>query len=143
MPPMVAEPASAAVSVARMRIVVVLPAPFGPTKPKISPGGTLKSTPWSAARPAYLLCRPWTSITAVSLVVQHQVGLPGLTLAHAHAHDSSRCLAAGERDRGGSRACRRLAGQLLPGVVAPVEHVDSSHRRLGGQAFDEGVAERP
>jgi hypothetical protein len=37
MPPIVALPRSAGVSVARIRMVVVLPAPLGPTKPKISP----------------------------------------------------------------------------------------------------------
>jgi len=31
-------------SVARMRMVVVLPAPLGPTNPKISPSGTSKVT---------------------------------------------------------------------------------------------------
>src|SRR5947209_5115883 len=106
-----------------MRMVVVLPAPFGPTKPNISPAGTLKSTPWSAALPAYLLCRPWTSITAASLVVQHQVGLPGLALADAHPDCPSRRLAAAQRRTRGPCAGRRLAGQRLPGVAAPVEDV--------------------
>src|SRR2546423_15520173 len=129
MPPMVAEPASAAVSVASMRIVVVLPAPFGPTKPKISPAGTLKSTPRRAARPAYRLWRPWTSINAVSLVVQHQVGLTRLALTNAHADRPARGLAGAQRHTGGPGAGRRLAGQRLPGMGAPVEDVDASHRR--------------
>ncbi|MGA8642104.1 MAG: hypothetical protein WB650_09385 [Candidatus Binatus sp.] len=37
-----AVPASGASTPARMRIVVVLPAPSGPTMPKISPGATSK-----------------------------------------------------------------------------------------------------
>jgi hypothetical protein len=31
-----------------IRMVVVLPAPFAPTKPKVSPGRTAKATPSSA-----------------------------------------------------------------------------------------------
>ena len=33
-----------------MRIVVVLPAPFGPRKPWISPGATLRLTPSTAVK---------------------------------------------------------------------------------------------
>src|SRR5512143_630541 len=41
-------PASARVSPAAMEISVVLPAPFGPSRPKNSPGATAKLTPASA-----------------------------------------------------------------------------------------------
>ena len=33
-----------------MRSVVVLPAPFGPRKPRISPGAAVNETSWTAAR---------------------------------------------------------------------------------------------
>ena len=39
-----AEPSVGGVSVVSMRISVVLPAPFGPSRPKISPSSTLKRT---------------------------------------------------------------------------------------------------
>src|SRR5215831_13005451 len=72
MPPMVAVPPSGEASVARMRMVVVLPAPLGPTKPNISPRGTVKSTSSSATCPAYRLYRPSTSIIASPLDVPHR-----------------------------------------------------------------------
>src|SRR6266851_10460182 len=43
-----AVPRSARVKPARIEISVVLPAPFGPSKPKNSPSRTVKSTPASA-----------------------------------------------------------------------------------------------
>ncbi len=65
-----------------MRIVVVLPAPFGPSKPYISPGATFRSTPSTAmltpnrrtrffariasppsAEPRLMLISPLSSIT--------------------------------------------------------------------------------
>src|SRR5215831_14680642 len=82
MPPTVAVPASGTISVARTRIVVVLPAPFGPTKPKISPRGTRKSTSSSATWLPNRLWSPWTSIIR---------GLPGARdlseLSEARSHE--------------------------------------------------------
>ena len=43
--------------------VVVLPAPFGPRMPKISPSSTEKDTPSTAARSPYRLVRSETSMT--------------------------------------------------------------------------------
>src|SRR3981081_2449828 len=68
MPPTEASPASAELSVARIRIVVVLPAPLGPTKPKISPFGTVKVTSSSATWPPYALCRFSTAIMSCSFL---------------------------------------------------------------------------
>src|SRR5438270_4979866 len=48
-PATVAEPAVGLASVHSMLIVVVLPAPFGPRKPKTSPAATSKSTPFTAS----------------------------------------------------------------------------------------------
>src|SRR5713226_6160615 len=62
MPPMVAVPESAGARVARIRMVVVLPAPLGPTKPKISPLGTAKVTPSRASWRPYRLRKPSMAI---------------------------------------------------------------------------------
>src|SRR5437667_7393278 len=64
-----AVPAEGVRTVARIRSVVVLPAPLGPRNPKTSPFGTSKSTPLSAStelrNPAYRLLRPWTRMAQV------------------------------------------------------------------------------
>src|SRR5512135_419833 len=44
-----------------MLIVVDLPAPFGPRKPKVSPGGTSKPTPRTASTRPYRFSRPRTA----------------------------------------------------------------------------------
>src|SRR6476661_934530 len=49
MPATVAAPEVARMSVHRMLMVVDLPAPFGPRKPKISPGRTSRSMPRTAS----------------------------------------------------------------------------------------------
>jgi hypothetical protein len=47
-PKMWAVPSDGSSSVVRILISVVLPAPFGPSSPKNSPGWTWRSTPWRA-----------------------------------------------------------------------------------------------
>ena len=42
-----------------MRIVVDLPAPFGPSSPKLSPGATSKSMPSTATKSPYVLRNAW------------------------------------------------------------------------------------
>src|SRR3954469_24368780 len=51
-------------SPAIMRIVVVLPAPFGPRKPWISPGSTDRLTPSTAVNGPYFLTSVSTAIMA-------------------------------------------------------------------------------
>ena len=46
-------------------IVVDLPAPLGPSRPKISPGRAANVTSSTATNPSYSLRRAWTSIKAV------------------------------------------------------------------------------
>src|SRR5450755_3477094 len=58
-----AVPDVALASVQRILIVVVLPAPFGPRKPKVSPAATVKSIPRTASTSPYLLVSPDTSMT--------------------------------------------------------------------------------
>ena len=55
-PATVARPASARSRVARIRTVVVLPAPFGPSRPRTVPSSTTRSTP-SSARTSFLRVR--------------------------------------------------------------------------------------
>src|SRR5713226_8481642 len=54
--------------VVRMEIVVVLPAPFGPSRAKNSPGSTRRLTPSTALTFAfrYRLTWSWTSTTALA-----------------------------------------------------------------------------
>src|SRR5262245_42713782 len=54
-------PAVGRSSPARILMVVVLPAPFGPRKPKISPGRTAKVTPSTAVKRPKPLVSPSTS----------------------------------------------------------------------------------
>src|SRR5690606_30318364 len=56
--------------------VVVLPAPFGPRIPKISPSSTVKDTPSTTGRPPYVLRRSVTSMTDMA------VSLPAARPAH-------------------------------------------------------------
>ena len=58
-------PADGRSRVASIRSVVVLPAPFGPTRPKISPGSTARSRPATASVRSYRLTRPWVSTMAL------------------------------------------------------------------------------
>ena len=62
-----AAPLSACVSPARMRIVVDLPAPFGPRNPTISPGRTLNETSATARCAPNVLFRRRTSIAGTAL----------------------------------------------------------------------------
>src|SRR4029078_1667048 len=48
---------------ARQRSVVVFPAPFGPTSPRISPGPTSNVTPRTAVKSPYNLVSAWAEIT--------------------------------------------------------------------------------
>ena len=53
-------------SVQRILMVVVLPAPFGPRNPKISPAPTEKPMPRTASTSPYFLARSSTSMAAAS-----------------------------------------------------------------------------
>ena len=59
-----ADPDVGAISVPRIRTVVVLPAPFGPRNPKTSPRATVKDTSRTAVRVPKTLVRWLTSIAA-------------------------------------------------------------------------------
>src|SRR6187200_2969516 len=59
---MVAEPDVGAVRPTMTRMVVDLPAPFGPRNPVTRPGWAVKVTPSTARRPPYVLVSAVTSI---------------------------------------------------------------------------------
>jgi hypothetical protein len=61
-PATIAVPELGAIGVPNIRTVVVLPAPFGPRNPKISPPATLKDTSDTAVRPPKTLVRWLTSM---------------------------------------------------------------------------------
>src|SRR5258708_39871658 len=63
-PLMVIRPLVGLSSPAMMRMVVVLPAPFGPRKPWISPGSTERLTPSTAVKEPYVLTRAPTPVVA-------------------------------------------------------------------------------
>jgi hypothetical protein len=60
-PSTVARPASAFNRVVRMRTVVVLPAPLGPSRPSTVAGSTVRSTPRNASVSPKLFFRPSAS----------------------------------------------------------------------------------
>src|SRR5687768_6512964 len=64
MPRTLTSPLSGARRPSRISTVVVLPAPFGPSKPKISPGATSKLTPSTAWTDPYALRTSPTRMTA-------------------------------------------------------------------------------
>jgi len=53
----------------RILRVVLLPAPFGPSRPTISPRATVKEMPSTAVCPAYRLVRFSTSIMGAALII--------------------------------------------------------------------------
>src|ERR1700687_2248984 len=66
-PPTVAVPEVGGVSVVIIRINVVLPAPLGPSKPKISPVGTVKLTSFTATKSPNCFLSLLTTIAFVSV----------------------------------------------------------------------------
>src|SRR5439155_4604803 len=65
-PPTDAVPPVGRASVQSTEIVVVLPAPFGPRKPNVSPSSTVKPMPRTASISSYRFERSRTSITGVT-----------------------------------------------------------------------------
>ena len=70
----VALPAVGEMSPASIRTVVVLPAPFGPSRPKISPSPTVKAMSCTAVRRRKSLRRPSTTIMRLILAAGARLG---------------------------------------------------------------------
>src|SRR4051812_5348591 len=62
-------PPSAGIRVDRIWTVVVLPAPFGPSREKIVPSGTARSTPSSTTLSPYDLCSPFAAMAKFVMMV--------------------------------------------------------------------------
>src|SRR5262249_56270842 len=96
---------------ARMRIVVVFPAPFGPRKPTISPRATRKEMPRTASTEPNDLVRSRTAI----------IGSPGTTsaLCVPAAGVVKPAVGSERREQGGRELAQRLetAGGAGEGVV--------------------------
>src|SRR5574341_1367179 len=100
-----------------MRMVVVLPAPFGPRKPRISPFSTRKEMPSTAVARPYLLVRLSTSIIAIVLpcLGPWTRGLPRRSGRHRFGLARARS------------GCRRRFGRVgdarpLPQETGPTRH---------------------
>ena len=108
-PATVARPASARSSVARMRTVVVLPAPFGPSSPSTVPSRTSRSTPSSARtsppRVRNTLTSPSASITAMRPTLAAASRTAAIRLDWSHARV--------DRPEGHGRALRRAPRHRL------------------------------
>src|SRR3954469_11198431 len=132
---------------------VVLPAPFGPMSPTISPSRTWRSTPSSAASPPKRTVTPRQSIrTSAELLSSepideagrdHLVVVVRLRLEHDHALGAvHRALATGERDGAGDeiavavvgrqRAAEPLARQVTTGRLQPA--LDERHDLVAARA---------
>src|SRR5262245_27696487 len=85
-PPTVAVPAVGGSSVVSMCTVVDLPAPFGPRKPKISPGSTYRSIP-STARGPFLNSRTRPCASMLFLRRPKASRLPVLCFPSEHGRD--------------------------------------------------------
>src|ERR1700722_13474611 len=77
-----AAPRSGIDSVVRMRIAVVLPAPFGPSMPRIAPAGTSRSSPSSASVVPNRFVRPCGSTRERILDI-------ALALFNEHGYDKT------------------------------------------------------
>src|SRR4030095_10786300 len=85
-----------------MRTAVVLPAPFGPSTPRIAPAGTRRSSPSRATVDPNRFASPWASITA-------SVVPPSPYRPASEESEERRCLLAG----------RQVNFAVMPGRSAP------------------------
>src|SRR5438132_10105338 len=129
------EPAlSGKVPAIRLKIVV-LPEPFGPMRPRISPGLTANDTPLTARNPPNRLARPATSSTLAP--VPHVLFLPSLLAA--------RCVAAHCRGQPPScqspqpRRNKSPGAQILHRLVAAKE-IEQDAQGLAARARQPRVA---
>src|SRR5262245_23573586 len=89
---------------AMMRMVVVLPAPFGPRKPWIWPGPTARLTPSTARKAPYSFTRSRTSITAdLALRPRPAAARAGLPVGQDERWRPCVLAGAADEDRQGAR----------------------------------------
>src|SRR5437867_10214986 len=117
-PAMRTVPEVAGIKPERIRIVVLLPAPFSPSSPTISPRATVKETSDTAVWPEYRLVKLATSIIKPSLMGGN--AKPSLTEQGHRARTKSRGEAVGnpkaERPKSEGRGPKELkAAKILRG----------------------------
>src|SRR5688572_27576487 len=93
-----ADPASGASSVASIRMVVVLPAPFGPSTPYTEPPRTARSTPSTARTSPNLFTRPLASIARGTWIAMRLLRLDGGRKLIARASSDTVVVEAHHRD---------------------------------------------
>src|SRR5260370_11289470 len=121
-----AEPPLGGMSVASMRSVVVLPAPFGPRKPKISPRRTLRSTP--------------TTASTTRLRLRKTRRRPRVSIIGSGADVPIRRDFAGCRDLA---ACQQIPERLLgrPPAPSPAHQGDGPHDGLDGKRLEKAAGQ--
>src|SRR3712207_4826203 len=110
-------PASGTRSVVRMRTVVVLPAPLGPSRPSTVPAGTSRSPPESAWTAPKDLRRPLASMTGASATTDHasaRTGVRGRARPESGANPRQGPRGAGEARRAGEQAHPDQADEAPP-----------------------------
>src|SRR4051812_43200867 len=134
-------PPSGSRSPSRISTVVVLPAPFGPSRPKISPLATSKSMPATAWTSPYRLVRPRTrmtgpapevAVTASGLLAE--VGRDGRVVAHrlVEAIRLRPVMPRGDLDEGSAQ----LGGHPLGFGHQPMTHPPLAGTRVDHQRED-------
>src|SRR5919197_3579441 len=123
-------------SVISILIVVVLPAPFGPSSPKSSPSPTSKLTPRTASTSSdlrrivpvvvlYVRFRSWASMTAMArkTLLRRQECPVAAAARRLDGHDVAGCEL--DVDLGGQRLAVQevRAGRAVPAAVAPRRRV--------------------
>src|SRR6201996_2387922 len=133
-PATLASPPLGLVSVQSMLIVVVLPAPLGPRKPKTSPVATSKFTPLTASRSPKDLRRSLTEIASI----RRTEALYIVRMTRAEIVAAAVRIA----DAEGVEAVtmRRLADELGVATMTPYTHVESKDKLIDLMR-DAGAAE--
>src|SRR5262249_55948549 len=133
-----AVPAVGGRSVTSMRMSVDLPAPFGPSRPKISPSSTAKLTPFTAVKSPNFLTIPRTSIAGMAAsahgqghVGRHAEGQAAVGVVHP------------QPDLEGLDVALRPAHVALGrvGRVHPAEEDEAGLLDAGGETHGEPVAD--
>src|SRR4051812_12016758 len=137
-PPTLAVPPSGRSRVARMRTTVVLPAPFGPSRPNTVPCRTARSTPSSAVVLPYRFTRPSARIAYVVEFMTPTVAARADTARTPRCHATCagvRLQAHGSGVRPGRRLMGAAQGRAArPGGPAP----QPFERTLAAAAQPEG-----
>src|SRR6266849_5454212 len=118
-----------------IRIVVVLPAPFGPRKPWISPGATSRLTPSTAVKPPYFLTRFSTRIIALPRRPRPAAPTPAIPARKRNVHRPH--VGGGTADEHGCGAGRDL--EVEDAQPRPADHGEDHRLPLQAAAGQANV----